>query len=136
MDARIELTKTYKHEIGAVWSAISEAAEISEWFIKADFEAKVGYDYTFTHEDTTITGTILASQPPTELVYTWVLGGVSTTVRWTLSASSEGTLVTLIHDGIDAYGDSAATMFGHFEKGWTSCTDELTKYLSKVPANG
>jgi len=136
MDARIELTRAYKYPIGAVWSAISEAAEISEWFIRADFKAEVGYQYTFTHESTTIRGTVLESRPPTILVYTWVLAGVSTTVHWSLEETSEGTLLTLVHDGIEAYGDSAASWFTNFQHGWTSCADELEKYLSKVAVNG
>jgi uncharacterized protein YndB with AHSA1/START domain len=132
VDARIEITRTYKHPIGAVWSAISDAAEISTWFIKADFRAEVGYEYTFTHESTTITGTVLESKPPRILVYTWVLGGVATTVRWTLHETADGTLLTLVHDGIEAYGESAATWFSNFEHGWKTCADELEKYLSNV----
>lgn len=136
MNARIELTRTYRHPIGAVWSAISDAAKISEWFIQADFKAEVGYEYTFTHESTTITGQVIDSNPPSRLVYTWVLGGISTTVHWTLEETNDGTVLTLVHDGIDAYGDSAATWFTNFEHGWTRCVDELESYLSKVTVDG
>lgn len=136
MNARVELTRTYRHPIGVVWSAISDASEISEWFIQADFKAEVGYEYTFTHESTTIKGTVLNTQPPTTLVYTWVLGGVSTTVHWRLEETSDGTLLTLIHDGIEAYGDSAANWFTSFEHGWTRCVDDLEKYLSGVSVDG
>lgn len=135
MDGRIELKRTYRHPIGEVWSAISEAARISEWFIKADFVPEAGYEYTFTHESTTITGTVLDARPPHLLVYTWVLGGVATTVHWHLEETAQGTVLTLVHDGIEAYADSAATWFANFQKGWESCVDELESYLSKAPAN-
>ena len=136
MEARIELKRVYRHPIGAVWSAISEATQISEWFIKADFVAQIGYEYTFTHESTTITGTVLDVQPPRILVYTWVLGGVSTKVHWRLEETAEGTLLTLVHDGIEAYGDSAATWFANFRHGWQSCAEELETYLSKTVVDG
>jgi len=136
MNARIELTRTYKHPIGAVWSAISDASEISDWFIKADFRAEVGYEYTFTHESTTIRGTVTEVQPPKLLTYTWVLAGVSTTVHWHLEETGEGTVLTLIHDGIEAYGESAASWFTNFTGGWTSCVDELEKYLAKLAVDG
>ena len=118
--------------IGEVWKAISEAEEISAWFIKADFRPEVGYKYTFTHEQTKISGEVLKANPVYELVYTWIVGGtdVETTVRWKLEENTEGTLLILEHSGIAKYpGETAVVMFNNFKGGWNSCVQNLEKYL-------
>ena len=130
---KIELEHFYPHPVSNVWDAISKQEAISTWFIQADFQAEEGYGYTFTHEQTTITGTVLKASPPSELTYTWVVGGVETTVSWMLSAQENGTLLKLIHTGIEKYGESAAVMFGNFEGGWNNCIAELESYL--IPQN-
>jgi uncharacterized protein YndB with AHSA1/START domain len=135
-ETRIDLERTYAHPIDAVWSAISEASEISKWFIDADFKPEVGYSYTFTHEDTQIVGEVLAVDPPTELVYTWCVKGtgIVTTVRWALTSTGAGTEVKLEHTGFDEYGESAIGLFTSFQKGWASCADELEKHLAEAIA--
>jgi uncharacterized protein YndB with AHSA1/START domain len=73
----------YQAQISDVWNAITIAEEISDWFIKADFKAEVGYSYTFTHESTVISGKVLEVDPVYNLVYTWDVEGtgVATTVK-------------------------------------------------------
>jgi uncharacterized protein YndB with AHSA1/START domain len=124
---------SYNHPIHDVWKAISSAEEISRWFIHADFEAVVGYAYTFKHEQTTITGRVLKANPVHELVYTWIVGGtdVETTVRWQLEASDTGTLLTLEHSGISNYpAETAMVMFENFKGGWASCLTSLFEFLN------
>ena len=120
--------------IAEVWKAISDGAEISAWFIQADFRAEVGYLYTFTHEKTKITGEVLKSNPVHELVYTWTVSGteVVTTVSWKLEENTAGTLLTLKHTGISQYpGDTAVMMFNNFKGGWDACVGNLEKYLAE-----
>ena len=123
------------HPIQSVWNAITNEEEISTWFIKAKFKAEVGYHYTFTHEDTTISGKILEANPVYKLVYTWKVSGtdVDTTVTWSLSENESGTLVQLEHSGISKYpGETAIKMFESFSGGWDNCLSELKKYLVKL----
>ncbi len=118
-----------------VWKAISTAEEISSWFIQADFKPEVGFEYTFTHEDTKITGKVLEADPYHNLVYTWIVGGtgVETTVSWKLKENEGGTLLKLEHSGIAGYPskEMATNMFDSFQKGWASCVTNLDKYLKK-----
>ena len=134
MNDKIIKKHQFKSPISQVWNAISVAEEISAWFIKADFKAEEGYTYTFTHENTVISGKVLKSDPVYELVYSWIVGGteVETTVRWKLEENSEGTLLTLEHFGISNYPvETAVTMFNNFKGGWNSCVENLEKYLSE-----
>jgi uncharacterized protein YndB with AHSA1/START domain len=136
MNDTITKEKVFNHPIEKVWNAISKAEEISTWFIKADFKAEKGYQYTFTSAVnekgcTTITGTVKEATPYV-LVYTWIVADteVETTVTWTLETVAEGTKLHLEHLGISNYaGDTAIAMFESFNGGWNSCIDQLTDYL-------
>jgi len=135
MKDSIRKEKQLMYPIADVWMAISKAEEISVWFIHADFKAEEGYHYTFTHEDTRITGKVLEVSPVTTLIYTWKVNntGAETTVKWQLEENEEGTLLTLEHDGISKYDDEATAdkMFMQFSAGWDNCMHELEKYLKE-----
>lgn len=115
-----------------VWNAISTADQISEWFIQAEFEPAEGFQYTFTHEDTTITGTVLRCEPPALLEYTWNVSGIEgeTKVLWRLTEVDAGTHVEIVHHGLDALGDAAAVMGGKFSEGWVQALDGLSEHTA------
>ena len=129
----------FNHSIDKVWSAIAKAEEISTWFIKADFKAEAGYQYTFTSPPnekgcTVITGEVKNSNPYI-LIYTWVVGDtkVETTVKWELETTESGTKLSLEHSGISNYtGDTAVAMFENFNGGWDNCINELNSYLKDL----
>ena len=139
MKDSITKEKVFSHPIDKVWDAISKAEEISTWFIKADFKAEKGYQYTFSSEPnekgcTTISGTVKEANPYV-LVYTWIVANteVETTVTWKLESVPEGTKLHLEHSGISNYaGDTAIEMFESFNGGWEGCINQLTDYLKKV----
>ena len=136
MKDSITKEKLFNHPIDTVWNAISKADEISTWFIKADFKAEKGYQYTFSSKPnekgcTTITGTVKEATPYV-LVYTWIVAdtNIETTVTWTLESVAEGTKLHLVHSGISNYaGDTAIAMFESFNGGWNGCINQLTDYL-------
>ncbi|MEM6829684.1 MAG: SRPBCC domain-containing protein [Bacteroidota bacterium] len=135
MKDAITKEKMYPHPIEKVWKAISEAAELSAWFVQADFKAEVGYHYTFKAlgEEVcpSITGEVKEATPYT-LIYTWVAGDteVETLVKWVLEEVDGKTKLKLEHSGISAYdGDTAVKMFESFNGGWDNCIAELNNYL-------
>ena len=144
MEDIIKKEKHFAHSIDKVWKAISEGAEISKWFINADFKPEVGYEYTFTaleeHGGTVVKGKVLEASPY-NLKYTWRVGDVEvdTTVSWELVSTGDGTKLILEHSGASQYPEeSAIEMMGHFEKGWNACLDGLSQYFNdeiKQPAH-
>ncbi len=134
MKDQIVKEQVFEHGIDKVWKAITEADEISKWFIHADFKAEPGYQYTFTateeHGRTKISGKVLEADPYT-LKYTWTTGDapIETIVTWTLKQEGGQTVLTLVHSGIAQYGDSAAEVMGHFDMGWDGCLSVLPEYL-------
>jgi len=127
----------FDHPIDTVWKAISEADEISTWFIQADFKAEKGYQYTFTASEEkgclTITGEVLEATPYA-LAYTWVVQDtdIITTVKWMLDSKDGQTSLQLEHSGISNYpGESAIAFFESFNGGWDDCVSQLSKHLMK-----
>lgn len=126
----------FNHTIEKVWSAITKEEEISTWFIKADFKAEKGYNYTFFSEGedcTQISGEVKEATPYV-LIYTWVVQGteVTTTVKWSLEEFEGKTKLYLEHSGISGYqGETAPAMFASFDKGWDNCINELIGFLKE-----
>jgi len=127
----------FKHPIDVVWSAITKAEELSAWFIKTDFKAEKGFQYTFfpTEEKgcEAITGEIKNAIPYT-LEYTWEVTdtNVETLVSWTLEEVTEGTKLHLKHSGIANYkGETAIAMFESFDGGWDNCITNLITHLKE-----
>ncbi|MDN5205571.1 SRPBCC domain-containing protein [Fulvivirgaceae bacterium BMA10] len=130
----IKKEQFYQFPISDIWKAISEQEEISKWFIQADFKAEVGYRYTFTYEQTKVTGEVLEADPVYNLVYTWVVGGTTTitTVRWSLKEQENGTMLTIEHSGFEGYPkESAVAMFSSSVQGWDAVCKELQHYLGE-----
>ncbi len=134
MKDQIVKEKLFDHGIDKVWKAITEAEQISQWFIHADFKAESGYEYTFTateeHGSTQIKGKVLEADPYT-LKYTWSSGdsGIETLVSWSLEEEGGQTRLTLVHSGGAQYGDSADEVMQHFDMGWDACLSVLPNYL-------
>ncbi|SMD36308.1 Uncharacterized conserved protein YndB, AHSA1/START domain [Reichenbachiella faecimaris] len=132
MNDRIEKEYFLNAPIHKVWNAISLEKEINEWFIQADFKAEVGYQYTFTHESTRVTGEVLEVNPVYDLVYTWIVGGTTevTTVRWSLESKADGTMLKINHWGFSNYPkDSAVAMFDSSVEGWDAVSNWLKEYI-------
>ncbi|NER16654.1 SRPBCC family protein [Spongiivirga citrea] len=127
----------FNKDIDTIWKAITEADEISAWFLKADFQPEVGYQYTFnsTGENCSpITGEIKEVSPYT-LKYTWVVieNPIETLVTWKLEEQNGQTKLTLEHSGISNYqSDTAIEMFNSFNGGWDNCINGLNEYLTKL----
>ena len=136
MNDLIKKETIFSHNIDTVWNAITNADEISTWFLAADFKPETGYKYTFkskTDHCQPIFGEVKEATPY-KLVYTWVVTGTLaiTTVTWQLETTENGTKLYLEHSGISNYkGETAIEMFNSFNGGWDNCINGLTNYLMK-----
>ncbi|WP_108869219.1 SRPBCC family protein [Aquimarina aquimarini] len=129
--------RIFNHPIEKVWNAITNATEISTWFLQADFKAEKGYQYTFIStkkECSPIEGEVKKADPYT-LVYSWIVkeAPVETTVKWILEEIEGGTKLYLEHSGISNYkGETAIEMFSSFTNGWDHCISGLFDYLKQT----
>ena len=132
--ATITFTRFLKHPPEIVWEAITTPEDFSGWYNgKVVIEGKVGGCFEITTSgDFHWTGKILVWEPPKLLEYeqnhepSKVLpSGAETIVRWELTPSDEGTLLTFTQSRLKSNFGFAPAMHVFLER--------LKAYLSKQP---
>jgi len=112
-----------------VWSALTDGAQLSDWFWPARLHPRASVDadgYELAGDGLAVRGRYLEQAPPHRLSFTWQWDGEDdqTTVTIDLSGVDDVTELTLRHDG---FADVAARD-AHIT-GWTECLDRLPPYL-------
>ncbi len=123
-----------------VWAFLTKKDKLAKWFHKADADLAEGRDYALLEaqadgtDDRLCWGRVLHMERPAMLVYSFTvkpLGGVMTTVTWTLKEAHGGTMLTLTHEGIGAAaGEAALRLLMALDAGW----DEHLARLRKLAA--
>jgi len=125
----VRFERTYRQPVERLWAAITEPGDLSHWFpSKVVLEPRVGGKIEFSGDPhgTSMTGEVLAYEPPHRLAYTW--GGDE--LHFALTAAGDGCTLTLINvlEARDTAARNAA--------GWDVCLAELTKHLADEVADG
>jgi uncharacterized protein YndB with AHSA1/START domain len=104
----IRLSADYPFSPEQVWEALTDPAELREWFMDNDFKPIEGHEFTLRMKprpgfDGVVRCRVLRVEPPKILSYSWTGGWVKrpTTVTWTLTATAAGTHVELEHSGLE-----------------------------------
>jgi uncharacterized protein YndB with AHSA1/START domain len=104
--ARIVFRRFLRHPIQDVWSAVTDPKQVEVWFmVKLTREDAPGGRLEMEHPNAVhATGRVLEWRPPRVYEYEWNLPrgpnqpeGEASIVRWELSPSEGGTLLTLTH---------------------------------------
>jgi uncharacterized protein YndB with AHSA1/START domain len=108
----------------AVWAALTDPAQLRRWLAEAvTFENEAGGSVALRFGDEpeqVVQGSILVYEPPRLLEYEWHWRGqTSSSVRFELTADSDGTLLVLDHRGLPR---DAATGYA---AGWHAYLDRL-----------
>jgi uncharacterized protein YndB with AHSA1/START domain len=126
----VRFERNYPHPIERVWRAVTEPAELAQWFPSGvTIDPRPGGTVQFSGDPTVeaTTGRVLAFDPPHRLAFTW--GGDE--LHLELAAIDETacrlSLVNVL-EARDAAARNAA--------GWSVCLDELTTLLSVGSAGG
>ncbi len=133
--ATLHFVRTYPHPPEAVWSALTDPAQLASWFMtQAVIDGRPGGSVKMTSGPARFewTGQILAWEPYTLYSYEWNLEphehvpqGERSVVRWELEPIEGGTRLTLTHSRL-----SRGTALG-FAPGTHSFLDRLGAQLSK-----
>ena len=119
------------HPVEVVWSALTEAASISDWLMAtSDFEPRVGSRFRMKTQRLSASGWVDAEvielEPPRRMVWAWSIddGNSPTTVTFELRPEGEDTHLRLTHEGeIDP---SAGRLIGD---GWPGRIELLRRSL-------
>lgn len=129
-DGRTELRmeRRLAHPPEKVWRALTEPEELAGWFpaaVEVDLRLNGSISFTFPEgegdfqEDPDNTGVVRAFDPPRLLEYSWG----EELLRWELSPTSDGCLLTLAATYDDRPGSAS------FTSGWLLCFDALDRVL-------
>ena len=120
-----------------VWSVVTQPAQISRWFGRAEFDGSdVGGDGTLTFDTRTVPIRIEQLDRPRMVAYRWtnddgaaqlpdkVDPDHSTVFTFTLDSVDNGTQLTVVETGFETLSDPAADLESH-RAGWDSELDKL-----------
>lgn len=117
-----------------VWSYITDAKKLAEWFHPAANDLAPNKPYALLAdandpESKIAWGDVTTFDKPSKLVYTFSLkpmGDGITTVSWTLEDAAGGTRLTIVHEGIDeATKDTGSGFLFALDAGWDKHFEKL-----------
>jgi len=130
---RLDITRNLAAPPERVWQAFTDPAALDTWFWphldgSADVDLRIGGGYRIVGPKAGIevAGEYLEINPPKRLVFTWRWSGepVESLVTLELTATADGTVLSIVHD---RFAD--ATSRDAHEQGWNDCLDRLPGWL-------
>ncbi len=120
----------FKSPIEKVWHALTDTDTLAKWIMANDFKPVVGHKFQFRNEqwNLIIDSEVLEVDEPYQLSYTWVGGGINTTVTWTLKHEDGTTYLHLEHTGFEKEDQA----FNGAKYGWVRMGEELKKLLEEM----
>ncbi|RYX82871.1 SRPBCC domain-containing protein [bacterium] len=135
------MNKTIRREIvipkppEKVWQAITERDTLAEWMYPNDFEPLIGHQFTFSvpanlkagFDGLTVRCEVLECDPPSQLAFSWSVGGpvVNTRVSFRLEPEGDGTRVFFEHSGFDVSQLRGNQAVRGAEFGWDKMLGQL-----------
>jgi uncharacterized protein YndB with AHSA1/START domain len=130
----IEITKRIAAPPERVFTALTDADELSRWFASsAESDPRTGGDYVLRFEfddeskNHTYAGQYEEVTPPERVRYPWNGRFGDTTVEFVLRRADAGTELTLRHTGWTEAAEESRRMH---EEGWGFFVDNLDRYLT------
>jgi uncharacterized protein YndB with AHSA1/START domain len=98
--------RRYRKPVAKVWAALTTPERLADWLAEAQIEFKPGgaIQLNWNKGAHTMTGRVVAYDPPHVFAWSWPIDGRETVVRFELQADGDGTLLTLTHSGVAAHG--------------------------------
>jgi len=121
-----------------VWSYLTEADKLGEWFHPAKENLKAGSSYALKSASEPdpdcklCWGEVLKANPFDLLIYSFThdhLAGHETTVRWDLAPVHGGTQLVMTHSGLEEAADPLGMLASH-DAGWDKHFGQLREALT------
>lgn len=137
MKPDVSLDFEYASTIEKVWNALTDPEMLAKWIWKNDFKPVVGHKFQFRAEpnewwDGIVNSEVLLVEEPHKLSYTWESAGEKTTVTWTLTEESNGTVrLRLDQSGFSEETKARKGAIEGATHAWKSNGAELAKVLAE-----
>lgn len=121
---------SFESPIEKVWHALTDANTLAKWVMANDMKPIVGHKFQFRNEqwDLIIDSEVLEVNEPNKLSYTWVGGGINTTITWTLRYEDGTTYLHLEQTGFEKEDQA----FNGAKFGWARMGGELKTLLAEM----
>lgn len=143
MQKEIRHTWQFRQSPEEVWQHLTKPELMEQWLMKSDFQPVVGHQFRFVggcHDNdesqTAAYCEVLEVSPYSRLSYSWKTTSLfdsqpfNSKVEWTLTETSNGTELQLVHDGFTALEDRVS-----HNDGWTRLVNQLAESLNAVPVD-
>jgi uncharacterized protein YndB with AHSA1/START domain len=124
-----------QHSPEKVWRALTDPSLLAEWLLPAvGLRLEPGAAFTFQTQphpgwDGTVNCRFLEIEPGKKLSYTWVVAEMDTVVTFTLTPTSSGTRLSLLHSG---FRPDQRQNFGGARYGWKMMGGKLLDLLERI----
>ena len=135
----IVVERTMPHSPEKIWRALTQSPMIAEWLMQNDFKPTIGHKFQFRAKPmpgwSGITNCeVKEIDAPKRLVYSWGDGaesasGLKTVVTWTLTPTSNGTLVRMEHSGFRPEDEGGRQAMSG---GWPGILERLEKKVKEA----
>jgi uncharacterized protein YndB with AHSA1/START domain len=120
----------YPADPARVWRAIVDPQELAEWLMPNDFDPTVGRLFTMNCDPFgTISGEVLAVDPPRRLECRWAGWFGQSIVTFTLTPTPAGTRLRVEHRG---WTDENTADRQQFASGWPAKATALGRWLEST----
>lgn len=122
-----------------VWRYLTEKDKLATWFHEAGEDLRDGGPFALVSNspgregERLCWGDVIEFDPPAKLVHSFThdhLKGAETRCEWRLESAEGGTILTLIHEGFEAYAGAPFPIAADHDAGW----DEHFARLRRVVA--
>lgn len=126
----------FPHSPQKVWRALTEPALLAQWLLPAvGLKLERGAAFTFQTQpvagwDGIVQCRIAEVEPHRKLSYDWGVGEMATVVTFTLTPTTSGTRLSLVHSG---FKPDQKKNFGGARYGWKMMGGKLVDLLEKIP---
>jgi uncharacterized protein YndB with AHSA1/START domain len=137
---RIEKQVLLRASLDRVWRAVSDAEEFGRWFgVRFDGPFVAGAEVAAENSGVHSTWQIVAIEPQRRFAYRWHPFAIdpdvdyeqepTTLVEFTLSATPDGVLLTIVESGFDAIPEARRPdAFEANTEGWAIQADQVRRY--------
>src|SRR5918992_287743 len=125
-----------QHAPEKVWRALTDPALLSEWLLPViDLKLERGAVFTFRTQpvagwDGIVHCRIAEIEPQRKLSYDWGVGDMATVVTFTLTPTTSGTRLSLVHSG---FKPDQQKNLGGARYGWRMMGGRLVDLLARIP---
>jgi uncharacterized protein YndB with AHSA1/START domain len=124
----VVVEREIRHPPEKIWRALTEPHLIEEWLMKNDFQPVVDHKFNLRGDWGAVDCQVLKIQPLKTLSYSWAAHGLESTVTWTLTSTSKGTILRMEQSGFRADQEQ---FYQGAKVGWANFFAKLEQVLAR-----